>query len=138
MEYTYNMKKIIITSLLISLFMPIASAEAVTKSLKTKANKASCKNIKVNYQSEVMSKWSNGVASDQDVLKEINFNINMLAKRQKSTTGKIKTTIYSWIVAEKNTKTALNDKNIEAITSAMNLKIKSITQFDKLCKEIEK
>ena len=118
--------------------MPIASAEAATKSLKTKANKASCKNIKVNYQSEVMSKWSNGVASDQDVLKEIDFNIDMLAKRQKSTTGKIKTTISSWIVAEKNTKTALNDKNVEVITSAMNLKIKSITQFDKLCKEIEK
>jgi hypothetical protein len=138
MEYTYNMKKIIITSLLISLFMPIASAEAATKSLKTKDNRASCKNIKATYQSEVMSKWSNGVASDQDVLKEIDFNINMLAKRQKPTTGKIKTTISSWILAEKNTKTALNDKNIEAITSAMNLKIKSITQFDKLCKEIEK
>ena len=118
--------------------MPIASAEAATKSLKTKDNRASCKNIKATYQSEVMSKWSNGVASDQDVLKEIDFNINMLAKRQKPTTGKIKTTISSWILAEKNTKTALNDKNIEAITSAMNLKIKSITQFDKLCKEIEK
>jgi hypothetical protein len=132
------MKKIIITSLLISLFMPIASAEATTKSLKTKANKASCKNIKVSYQSEVMAKWSNGLASDQDVLKEIDFNIDMLAKKQKSATGKIKATISSWIVAEKNTKTALNDKNVEAITSAMNLKIKSVTQFDKLCKEIEK
>jgi hypothetical protein len=132
------MKKIIITSLIISLFMPIASADAATKSLKTKANKTSCKSIKVTYQSEVMSKWSNGMASDQDVLKEIDFNINMLNKKQKSTTGKIKMTISSWIVAEKNTKTALSDKNIEAITFAMNLKIKSITQFDKLCKEIEK
>jgi hypothetical protein len=132
------MKKIIITSLLISLIIPIASAEAATKSLKTKANKASCKNIKVNYQSEVMSKWSNGIASDQDVLKEIDANIDMLIKRQKPTTGKIKTSISSWIAAEKNTKIALTDKNVEAITSAMNLKIKSITQFDKLCKEVEK
>lgn len=132
------MKKTIITSLLILLLLPVSHAEASTKSLKNKANKASCKNIKANYQSEVMAKWSNGLASDQDVLKEIDFNIDMLAKRQKSTTGKIKTTISSWIVAEKNTKIALNDKSVEAITSAMNLKIKSITQFDKLCKGIEK
>jgi hypothetical protein len=138
MGYTYYMKKIIITSLLISLFIPIAPAEAATKSLKTKANKSSCKSIKVNYQSDVMSKWSNGMASDKDVLKEIDLNINMLTKRQKSTTGKIKTSIEFWITAEKNTKTALIDKNVALITTATNLKIKYITQFDKLCKDIEK
>ena len=132
------MKKIIITSLLISLFVPIASAEAATKLSKTKANKASCKNIKVNYQSEVMSKWSNGMSSDQDVIKEIDLNIDMLVAKQKPTTGKIKTTIASWITAEKNTKIALTDKNVEAVTAAMNLKISSITNFDKLCKSIEK
>lgn len=132
------MKKIIVISLLVSLFMPVASVEAATNSLKTKGNKASCKNIKTNYKSDVMSKWSNGLASDQDVLKEIDLNINMLTVKQKATTNKIKTTIASWVAAEKNTKIALTDKNVEAITSAMNLKIKSITQFDKLCKEIEK
>jgi hypothetical protein len=132
------MKKIIITSLLISLFVPIASAEAATKLSKTKANKVSCKNIKVNYQSEVMSKWSNGMSSDQDVIKEIDLNIDMLVAKQKPTTGKIKTTIASWITAEKNTKIALNSKNVEAITAAMNLKISSITNFNKLCKSIEK
>ena len=132
------MKKIIITSLLISLLIPTASAQAATKSLNTKGNKASCKSIKTKYESEVMSKWSNGLASDQDVLKEINLNIDMLAAKQKPTTGKIKTTIASWITAEKNTKIALDSKNVEAITSAMNLKISSITNFDKLCKGIEK
>jgi hypothetical protein len=132
------MKKIIITSLLVSLFMPVASVEAATKSLKTKANKASCKNIKVKYQSEIMSEWSNGLASDQDVLKEIDLNIDMLVTRQKSTTGKVKTNIESWIIAERNTKDALIKKNVEAITAAMNLKISSITKFDKLCKSIEK
>jgi hypothetical protein len=132
------MKKIIITSLLVSLFMPVASVEAATKSLNTKGNKASCKNIKTTYESEVMSKWSNGLASDQDVLKEIDLNIKMLTARQKSTTGKIKTSVASWIAAEKNTKIALTDKNVEGITSAMNLKISSITNFDKLCKGIEK
>jgi hypothetical protein len=132
------MKKIIITSLLIALLIPSASAQAATKSLNTKGNKASCKNIKTKYESGVMSKWSNGVASDQDVLKEIDLNIDMLAAKQKSTTGKIKTTVASWITAEKNTKIALNSKNVEAITAAMNLKISSITKFDKLCKSIEK
>jgi hypothetical protein len=132
------MKKIIITSLLISLLIPTASAHAATKSLNTKSNKASCKNIKTKYESEIMSKWSNGLASDQDVLKEIDLNIDMLAAKQKSTTGKIKTTIASWITAEKNTKIALTSKNVEAITAAMNLKISSITNFDKLCKSIEK
>jgi hypothetical protein len=132
------MKKIIITSLLISLLIPTASAQAATKSLNTKGNKASCKSIKTKYESEIMSKWSKGLASDQDVLKEIDLNIDMLTAKQKSTTGKIKTTIASWITAEKNTKIALTNKNVEAITTAMNLKISSITNFDKLCKSIEK
>jgi hypothetical protein len=132
------MKKIIITALLISLLIPTVSAQAATKSLNTKGNKASCKNIKIKYESEVMSKWSNGLASDQDVLKEIDLNIEMLTIKQKPTTGKIKTTISSWIMTEKNTKIALIDKDIKTITSAMNLKIKFITQFDKLCKDIEK
>ena len=118
--------------------MPVASVEAATKSLNTKGNKASCKNIKGNYQSEVMSKWANGLADDQDMIKEIDSNIKMLFQKQKSTSGKIKTNITSWITAEKNTKIALTDKNAEAINIAMNLKISSITNFDKLCKSIEK
>jgi hypothetical protein len=83
-----------------------------------------------------MSKWSNGLASDKDVLKEIDLNIDMLVTKQKSTSGKIKTTIDSWITAEKNTKIALTNKNVEAITVAMNLKILSIKNFDKMCKSI--
>ena len=118
--------------------MPIGYADAATKSLNTKGNKASCKNIKTNYQSKVMSEWSNGLASDQDVLKEIDLNIEMLTKKQKSTTGKIKTTIASWIKAEKNTKIALINSDVKSVTAAMNLKISSITNFDKLCKSIEK
>jgi hypothetical protein len=132
------MKKIIITSLLIALLIPNASAHAATKSLNTKGNKASCKTIKLNYKSEVISNWANGLASDQDVLKEIDLNIKMLTSKQKPTTGKIKTTIDSWIKAEKNTRLAITDKNLEAITVAMNLKISSVTNFDKLCKSIQK
>lgn len=132
------MKKIIITFLLIALLIPSAPAQATTKSLNTKGNKASCKTIKGNYKSEIVAKWSDGLASDQDVLKEIDLNIKMLTAKQKPTTGKIKTTIASWITSEKNTKIAITDKNFEAITTAMNLKISSVTNFDKLCKSIEK
>jgi hypothetical protein len=132
------MKKIITTSLLILLLIPNASAQAAAKSLKTKGNQTSCKNIKIKYESEIISKWPNGLATDEDVLKEIDSNIKMLTERQKFTTGKIKTTIASWIKAEKNTKIALTDKNIKGITDAMSLKISSITNFDKLCKSIEK
>jgi hypothetical protein len=132
------MKKIIITSLLIALLIPNASAHAAIKSLNTKGNKASCKTIKGNYKSEVISNWANGLASDQDVLKEIDLNIKMLTLKQKPTTGTIKTTINSWIKAEKNTKIAITNKDLEAITVAMNLKISSVTNFDKLCKSIEK
>jgi len=132
------MKKIIITSLLIALLIPSVSAQAATKSLNTKGNKSSCKSIKANYKSEVIANWSNGLASDQDLLKEIDLNISMLTAKQKSTTGKIKTTIASWIKSEKNTKIAITDKNFEAINAAMNLKIVSVTNFDKLCKSIEK
>lgn len=132
------MKKIIITSLLIALLIPNASTHAATKSLNTKGNKASCKTIKINYKSEVISNWANGLASDQDVLKEIDLNIKMLTSKQKPTTGKIKTTVDSWIKAEKNTRLAIIDKNLEAINVAMSLKISSVTNFDKLCKSIQK
>ena len=132
------MKKIITTSLLIALLISNAPAQAATKSLNNKGNKSSCETIKVNYKSEIIANWSNGLASDQDVLKEIDLNIKMLTAKQKTTTGKIKTTIASWITAEKNTKIAIIDKNFETINSAMNLKIVSVTNFDKLCKSIQK
>jgi hypothetical protein len=132
------MKKIIVTSLLIALLMPSPHSQAATKSLNTKGNKSSCKNIKANYNSKVLVNWSNGLASDQDVLKEIDLNISMLIAKQKPTSGKIKAVIGSWIKAEKNTKNAIIDKNFEEINFAMDLKISSVTNFDKLCKSIEK
>jgi hypothetical protein len=132
------MKKIIVTSILIALLIPSAQAQAATKPLNTKSNKSSCKIIKENYKSDVIVSWSNGLASDQDVLKEIDLNIKMLTAKQKPTTGKIKATIISWITAEKNTKNAITNRNFEAITVAMSLKISSVTNFDKLCKSIEK
>ena len=131
------MKKTIITTIILALLIPVYSAQATTKSLNTKNNKNSCKFIKTKYKSDVMLNWSNGTANDQDVLKEIDLNIKMLATRQKSTSGKIKVSVGSWILAEKNTKTAIFDKNVEAITAAMDLKIKAVTEFDKLCNSIK-
>ena len=131
------MKKIIITAITLALLIPAYSAQATTKSLNAKNNKDSCKFIKTKYKANVMLNWSNGTANDQDVLKEIDLNIKMLTTKQKSTSGKIKTNVGSWILAEKNTKTAIFDKNVEAITAAMDLKIKAVTEFDKLCNSIK-
>jgi len=131
------MKKIIISTLII-LMLPVNSVQAATKSLNTKNNKYACKNIKINYKSENMVKWADGLASDNDVLEEIESNINMISRKQKNTTGKIKSIIFSWINIEKNTKIALTDKNVEALTNAMTLKINVIKQFDNTCKSIEK
>lgn len=132
------MKKIIITSMILILTLPVSSVHAATQSLNTKTNKSACKNIKANYKSEIMSKWTNGLASDDDVLKEIDFNIKMIISKQKNTTGKIKIITSSWINVEKNTKNALIEKNVEALTNAMNLKINTINQFNKICNSIKK
>jgi len=132
------MKKTIIIFLLIALLIPNASAQAATKSLNTKANLSACKNIKKDYKSETMSKWSNGLASDQDVLEEIDLNIKTLTKKQEITTGKIKTVIFDWIQSERDTKNQLINKNIDGLTSAINSKILSIKNFDKICKSIKK
>lgn len=132
------MKKLTITAVLLTLLIPVSSAQASTKSLNTKNNKNSCKFIKTKYKAEVMLNWSNNAASDEDVLKEINENIKMLSARQKLTNGSITTTVKSWIAAEQNTKKALENKNIEEITKAMELKISSVAKFDKLCKSIQK
>ena len=132
------MKKIIITAIVISLLIPVSSAQATTKSLNTKNNKNSCKFIKTKYKSEIMINWSNNTASDDDVLKEIDQNIKMLSAREKLTSGAIKAAVKSWIVSEKNTQKALENKNIEEILKAMELKISSVSKFDKLCKSIKK
>jgi len=131
------MKKTIITAIMLLLLIPAHSAQATTKSLNTKNNKNSCKFIKTKYKADVMLNWSNGTVNDQDVLKEIDLNIKMLTTRQNSTSSKIKVSVGSWILAEKNTKTAIFDKNVEAITAAMDLKIKAVTEFDKLCNSIK-
>lgn len=131
------MKKITIVAVLLALLIPVSSAEATTKSLNTKNNKNSCKFIKTKYQSEVMLNWAAGSATDEDMLKEVSQNTTMLSKREKLTNGAIKTVVKTWIVAEQNTKIALQNKNIDAVIKAMELKISSVEKFDKLCRSIK-
>lgn len=131
------MKKIIITAITIALSINAVSATAATNSLNTKNNKNSCKFIKTEYKSETMFNWINNNATDSEVLKEINQNITMLSKREKLTNGTIKNAVKGWITAEQNTKTALQDKNLDKAIQAMELKLSSVTTFDKLCKSIK-
>lgn len=131
------MKKITITAILLTLLIPLSSAQAATKSLNTANNRNSCKFIKTNYQSEVMLNWAIGKASDDDMLKEIDQNMTMLSKRVRLTSGSINAAVKSWIIAEKKTQVALSNRDIEAVEKAMDLKISSVTKFDKLCKSIK-
>lgn len=132
------MKKIIISVLLLNLIFNIGYAQASTKPINIKNNKSICNSIKTKYESEIMSKWVNGLKSDNDVLNEIESNIKMISDKRKKTNGKLNKVILLWINAEKNTKDALIDKDVEKITNAMNDKIKAIIEFDKICKSIQK
>lgn len=131
------MKKTTVVAVFLTLLIPVSSAQASTKSINTKNNKNSCKFIKTKYQSEVMLNWAVGKANDDDMLKEIDQNIIMLSKRVKLTTGSINNTVKSWITAEKNTKTALQTRDVDSVMQAMDLKFSSVSKFDQLCKSIK-
>lgn len=132
------MKKTIIFILSSAFLLIVAPAEAATKPLNSKENKNSCTYIKAKYQSSVMSDWSNGLATDQDVIKEIELNIKMLSNRASYTNGNIQVQIKSWLSAEKKTKVSLVNNDINAISAAMTVKISSVNKLDKLCKSIGK
>ena len=132
------MKKTNVAILLAFILLTITPAHAATKPLNSKENKSSCTYIKQKYQSSVMSDWSNGLATDQDVVKEIEENIKMLSVKTLYTNGKIKVQIKSWLDAEKKTKISLINGDIPGISNAMTLKISSINNLNKLCKSIGK
>jgi hypothetical protein len=132
------MKKIITTILSAVILLTIAPAEAATKPLNSKENKNSCTYIKTKYQLSAMSDWSNGLKTDQDVIKEIDSNIKMLSSRLIYTNGKIQTQIKYWLSAEKKTKTSLLNGDIDGVFTAMTLKISYVNNLNKLCKSIGK
>ena len=132
------MKKTIIAILSTVLLSTTGPADAAVKSLSSKENKNSCTHIKANYKSSVISDWSNGLATDQDVIKEIESNIKMLSTRAKYTNGKINVQVKSWIAAENKTKVALLNSDVDGISDAMTLKISSVNKLNKLCKSIGK
>ena len=132
------MKKTTIAILSAAILLTITPAQGATKPLSSKENKNSCTYIKAKYQASVMSDWSNGLATDQDVIKEVEANIKMLSARAVYTNGKIQTQVKSWLTAEKKTKVSLINNDIEGISTAMTLKISSVNNLNKLCKSIGK
>ena len=132
------MKKTIIAILSTILLLTTGSAHATVKPLNSKENKKSCGYIKAKYQSSVMSDWSNGLSTDEDVIKEIETNIKMLSKAASSTNGKIQFQIKTWLSSENKTKISLINNDIDGISSAMTLKISSVNNLNKLCKSIGK
>jgi hypothetical protein len=132
------MKKTIIVILSTAVLLTTTPAQGATKPLNSKENKNSCTYIKAKYQTSVMSDWSNGLATDQDVIKEIDSNIKMLSNRLAYTSGKLQTQTKSWLSAEKKTKISLINKDVNGISAAMTLKISSVNNLNKLCKSIGK
>ena len=132
------MKKTIIVILSTILLLNTGSAYAAKKPINSKENKSSCTYVRANYQSSVMSDWSNGLATDQEVIKEIDLNIKMLSNRALRTNGNIQVQIKSWLNAEKKTKVSLINNDVDGISSAMTLKISSVSKLNKLCKSIGK
>jgi hypothetical protein len=132
------MKKTTIAILSTAILLTTTPAHGATKPLNSKENKNSCTYIKAKYQSSIMSDWSNGLATDQDVIKEVEANIKMLTSRAASTNGKIQIQVKSWLNAEKKTKVSLINNDIDGISAAMTLKISSVSNLNKLCKSIGK
>jgi hypothetical protein len=132
------MKKTIIVVLSTMLLLTTGSANAATKPLSSKQNKNSCTYIKAQYKSSTMLDWSNGLATDQDLIKEIDLNIKMLSSRRSYTNGRINTQVAFWLSAEKKTKISLINNDVDGISDAMTLKISSVNKLNKLCKSIGK
>jgi hypothetical protein len=130
--------KIIIIILSTTFLLTAGHANAANKPINSKENKSSCTYVKAKYQSSFMSNWSNGLATDQDVIKEIELNIKMLSNRANYTNGKIQVQVKSWLNAEKKTKISLMNGDVDGISAAMTLKISSVNNLNKLCKSIGK
>ena len=67
-----------------------AVAATKDKNLQTKENIKVCSIFKTKYSVSVLELWSNGKASDEQLLKEINLNISNLSKYNKKTTKSLK------------------------------------------------
>jgi len=132
------MKKTTIAILSAAMLLTTTPAQGAAKPLNSKENKNSCTYMRQKYQSSIMSDWSNGLATDQDVIKEIEANIKMLSNRAAYTNGKIQVQVKSWLNAEKKTKVSLINNDIDGISAAMTLKISSVNNLNKLCKSIGK
>lgn len=130
------MKKIIL--MFIILIIPNSYAEAATKDNDIKIRKSICKNIKQEYKSNIMLDWSQGKETDNNFIKEIELNINILSKEQKRLDGNIKKIITSWIKLEINNKNALVQEDINLVTESIDKKISIITKFNIFCKSITK
>jgi hypothetical protein len=135
--YTYYMKKIIIIAMAILISSNTSISAASTK-INNKNNKDSCTQIMSKYKSSVMSEWSKGLASDDDLIKETNNNILVLSSRANKSSGQIKNSIRSWVKAEKQIKDNIVNEDIPAILIAFNLKVSSLEKFIKSCSLISK
>jgi hypothetical protein len=129
------MKKILFALTLVLCLSQTQNAVATTKdkNLKTKENIKACSNFKSKYSVSVLESWSSGQASDEQLLKEINLNINNLSKYNKKTTKSLKLSINKILESENIAKKAIKDENLEDFLTSLSLKIGFLQQTQKIC-----
>ena len=133
------MKKILFALTLVLCLSQTQSAMATTKNknLKTKENIKACSIFKTEYSVSVLESWSNGQASDEQLLKEINLNINNLLKFNKKTTKSLKLSINKVLESENIAKKAIENENLDDLLISLSLRISAVQQTQKLCDSIK-
>ena len=133
------MKKIFFALTLILCLSQTQGAVATTKNknLKTKENIKACSIFKTKYSVSVLESWSSGQASDEQLLKEINLNINNLLKSNKKTTKSLKLSINKILESENIAKKAIENENLDDLLTSLSLRISAVQQTQKLCDSIK-
>jgi len=114
-----------------------AVAATKDKNLQTKENIKVCSIFKTKYSVSVLELWSNGKASDEQLLKEINLNISNLSKYNKKTTKSLKLSIDKVLESENIAKKAIKDEKLDDLLTSLSLRIDAVQQTQKLCDSIK-
>lgn len=120
------------------MLLSVSPSYGATKSINNKANKGACSYIKTNYKAYVLDQWNKNNATDDELIKEINYDIAVLSNKYKTSNGSIKTQIRSMILIEKQLKASLVNKNTELFANGISNKVAALSVFDSLCKSIGK
>lgn len=101
-------------------------------------NKTGCTYARHNIKNAVYQDFVNGLATERDLIKELEWNIKVFDKTSSYTTGSIKTNMKNMSNAYKAMRMSVYQDNFDKFTASAVLQIKYINTLDKLCKSIGK